>query len=296
MRKAGRILAKLSAIALAIVGAPSIIQAEEEHSHGPALWKVADEDTTIYLFGTVHALPDGVDWYDERISAAFETSDLLVTEVDMSSMSGAAGDMMNRARLTDGQTLRSLMTDEHRDTYESTLATMGLPAEALDPFEPWYAAMTLTMLPLMQAGYGPDSGVEHILEQRWGPDRQRGALETLDQQIDLFDGLPMDVQLNYLAETVDTVPEMTQVLDAMVDEWLDGDADDLGELLNAEMSDPALYERLLVGRNRHWAEWIDNRMTQPGTVFIAVGAGHLAGAGSVQEQLKARGITVERVD
>ena len=56
-----------------------------------------------------------------------------------------------------------------------------------------------------------------------------------------------------------------------------------------------LYERLLTSRNANWAGWIENRLEQPGTVFIAVGAGHLAGAGSVQEQLEDRGLEVRRI-
>ncbi len=78
-------------------------------------------------------------------------------------------------------------------------------------------------------------------------------------------------------------------------EWLAGDADALGELMNEEMDDPALYERLLVNRNRNWVNWIENRLEEPGTVFIAVGAGHLAGEGSVQQILAERGLTAERV-
>jgi len=58
---------------------------------------------------------------------------------------------------------------------------------------------------------------------------------------------------------------------------------------------PELAQVLLIQRNARWAQWIKQRLTQPGTVFIAVGAGHLAGKGSVQEQLKALGISSARV-
>jgi uncharacterized protein YbaP (TraB family) len=81
----------------------------------------------------------------------------------------------------------------------------------------------------------------------------------------------------------------------MVAEWLKGDAVRLAELLNAEMTDPVLYERLLTARNANWAGWIQSRLAQPGTVFIAVGAGHLAGVGSVQDQLEQRGVKVRRI-
>ncbi len=85
------------------------------------------------------------------------------------------------------------------------------------------------------------------------------------------------------------------MMDRMVDEWLEGDADGLAALLNEGLTDPVLAEALLYARNDRWAEWIDTRMDSPGTVFVAVGAGHLAGAKSVQDYLTARGFTVDRV-
>lgn len=261
---------------------------------GPALWQVADEDTTIYLFGTVHALPEGKNWFDGRIERAFNSADELVTEIDVSSAASSAQALQAASALPEGQTLRALMTDENRQQYEAALVGLGLPVEALDKYEPWFAAMTLSLLPLMRSGYQTQSGVELSLNGRAG-DKTRGALETIEQQVDLFDTLPQEAQLAFLDGTVEKLDDATSTLDAMVAEWMEGDAVALARLLNAELTDPVLYERLLTSRNANWASWIENRLEQPGTVFIAVGAGHLAGAGSVQEQLKDRGLKVRRV-
>ncbi len=261
---------------------------------GPALWQVADEDTTIYLFGTVHALPEGKNWFDGRIERAFNSADELVTEIDVSSAASSAQALQAASALPEGQTLRALMTDENRQQYEAALVGLGLPVEALDKYEPWFAAMTLSLLPLLRSGYQTQSGVELSLNGRAG-DKTRGALETIEQQVDLFDTLPQEAQLAFLDGTVEKLDDATSTLDAMVAEWLEGDALALAGLLNAELTDPVLYDRLLTSRNANWAAWIENRLEQPGTVFIAVGAGHLAGAGSVQEQLKDRGLKVRRV-
>lgn len=261
---------------------------------GPALWQVADEDTTIYLFGTVHALPEGKNWFDGRIERAFNSADELVTEIDVSSAASSAQALQAASALPEGQTLRSLMTNENRQQYEAALVGLGLPVEALDKYEPWFAAMTLSLLPLLRSGYQTQSGVELSLNGRAG-DKTRGALETIEQQVDLFDTLPQEAQLAFLDGTVEKLDDATSTLDAMVAEWLEGDALALAGLLNAELTDPVLYDRLLTSRNANWAAWIENRLEKPGTVFIAVGAGHLAGAGSVQEQLKDRGLKVRRV-
>lgn len=282
------------ALSLGALASPALADHHEGETTGPALWSLSDEDTTIYLFGTIHVLPEGETWYDDRIAKAFESSDELVFEVSLDDMEGSAEAMAGLAMLPEGQTLRDLMTEENRAEYEAALDGLGVPAAALDPVEPWAATLNLSMLPLMQAGWQPNSGVEMVLRQR-GEDKQRGALETVEEQVALFDTLPMDAQLELLDATVENIDQMVSSLDLMKVEWLEGDAAALGELMNAEMDDPALYERLLVNRNRNWASWIENRLDTPGTVFIAVGAGHLAGEGSVQSLLKERGLTVERI-
>jgi uncharacterized protein YbaP (TraB family) len=261
---------------------------------GPALWQVADKDTTIYLFGTVHALPQGKNWFDGRIERAFNASDELVTEIDMGNAAASAGALQTASQLPADQSLRALMSVDNRQQYEAALVGLGLPVEALDRYEPWFAAMTLSLMPLLRSGYDPQSGVEHSLGGRAG-EKKRAALETIEQQVALFDGLPQQAQLEYLDETVEKIPEATTTLDAMVAEWLEGDAVELANMLNAEMTDPVLYDRLLTARNANWAGWIENRLEQPGTVFVAVGAGHLAGKGSVQDQLKQRGLPVKRI-
>jgi len=261
---------------------------------GPALWQVADKDTTIYLFGTVHALPQGKTWFDGRIERAFNASDELITEIDLSEAASSAQALQAASALPQGQSLRALMSDENRRQYEAALVGLGLPVEALDQYEPWFAAMTLSLLPLLRSGYDTGSGVEQSLGGKAGT-KTRGALETIGEQVALFDTLPQEAQLAYLDETVEKMDEATGTLDAMVAEWVEGDAVALAAMLNAELTDPVLYERLLTSRNANWAGWIEDRLQRPGTVFVAVGAGHLAGAGSVQEQLEARGLKVTRV-
>ena len=91
------------------------------------------------------------------------------------------------------------------------------------------------------------------------------------------------------------MPEARNVLAGMVEAWKRGDAATLARMMNEEEDDPVLLERLLTNRNKAWAEWIDKRLDRPGTVFLAVGAGHLAGAGSVQDQLASKGIATNRV-
>jgi uncharacterized protein YbaP (TraB family) len=261
---------------------------------GPALWEVKDEDTTIYLFGTIHVLPEGVDWYDARIARAFSASGELVTELDMQDPAAISAAITAAAPLPADGNLRELMAPESRQRYEAALTGLGLPPSALDSYEPWYAALNLSLAPLLRAGFDPSTGVEVALQDR-AQGKRHLALETNEQQVQMFDGMELSHQLEYLDSTVEGVNEVVPTISEMVTNWKVGDAGRLGAIMNGEIADQYLYNRLLVNRNMNWASWIEQRMAEPGTVFIAVGAGHLAGEGSVQDQLRARGLTVTRV-
>lgn len=264
--------------------------------NGPAMWKVADEDTTIYLFGTVHVLPEGIDWYDATIADALTGSDIIVTEIPMDPGSEAQLQQLTLTTgvLPVGTTLRSLLTPEQTTVYEAALAKVGVPPAAFDPFKPWLAGLTLSLLPLMQQGYAPDSGVEKVLLGKAG-DKPQGALETAEFQLGIFNSMPQDAQITFMMEAADGIDEVKPMLDRMVAKWAEGDAEELAAIMNEGMTDPAIAEALLYTRNANWAEWVDTRLDEPGTVFVAVGAGHLAGARSVQDYLAEKGITVTRV-
>ncbi|WP_226700870.1 TraB/GumN family protein [Qipengyuania gaetbuli] len=297
-------LAASSALALLALPAcattevePATATAAKAEPNGPAMWKVADEDTTIYLFGTVHALPDDVNWLRPDIASALNDSDTLVTEITAGEMEDPSSQMAiaAKAMLPQDQSLRDTLSDEDRAVYEAALVKLGLPPGAFDRFEPWFAGMTLAVLPLMQQGYNPESGVEKVIDTEAGPDRTRAALETLQSQIDIFDTLPADAQVEFLMSSARDPMAIVNMMDQMVAEWMEGDADDLAKIMNMGLSDPALADALLYKRNERWAQWIDERLDKPGAVFIAVGAGHLAGQKSVQDYLSARGIEVSRV-
>lgn len=264
---------------------------------GPALWKVADEDTTIYLFGTVHALPENIDWFRGPIASALESSGTLVTEVP----SGFEQDpalqqtIMGLAMLPADESLRDQLDPEQRASYEAAMTSLDLPVGAFDRFEPWFAGVNLAMLPLLKAGYTPGSGVEKVVEGRAPATVTRDALETADFQLGVLDSLPRQSQVDFLIATTDMIDEVVPMMNQLLTEWVEGDTDQLGELMNANLADPVLAEALLYSRNRNWSDWIQQRLDTPGTVFMAVGAGHLAGTNSVQDYLAERGLTATRV-
>ncbi|OBX20196.1 hypothetical protein A9995_00195 [Erythrobacter sp. QSSC1-22B] len=277
--------------------APAVATAPVAAPAGPALWTVADDDTTIYMFGTVHALPEDIDWYSGPVATALGSSGTLVTEIPTGFEQDPATQqaVIAMALLPEGESLRDQLDPEQRASYEAAMTSLELPVGAFDRFEPWFAGVNLAMLPLLKAGYTPESGVEKVVEERAPEGASRDALETVEFQLGMLDGLPLQSQVDFLIATTDMIDEVVPMMTQMLSEWVEGDTEALGELMNANLADPVLAEALLYSRNRNWADWIQQRLDTPGTVFMAVGAGHLAGDNSVQDYLAERGMTVTRV-
>ncbi|MBO9498422.1 MAG: TraB/GumN family protein [Novosphingobium sp.] len=262
---------------------------------GPAVWRVKDRDTTIYLFGTIHFLPQDVQWLDPDLREALQSSTELVTELDPAKDGNIDQLMAQKGYLPAGENLRDKLAPKDRLAFESLLVSLGIPVEQFDRYKPWTAGLYLSVVMTKLAGFDPDQGVEQVIEDTARDGTRRAALETMQFQLELFNGLPEDRQIAYLNQIVASAPTLKQDLSAMLGAWLAGNAKGLAALINAEESDPVLYRHILTDRNANWAKWIKTRLGEPGTVFIAVGAGHLAGKGSVQDQLRKLGISSKRV-
>lgn len=262
----------------------------------PALWVLKDEDTTIYMFGTVHILKPGLTWFDEAVKEAFDQSDELVIEMISPDPAEMIRIVNEIAINTTGASLRDKLSAEDREKFEAAMTSLNLPVTAFDPLDPWFASVSMSMIPLTQSGYEVGSGVEKDLKA--AADLRNMTvigLETPEQQLGFFDNLPEEVQISFLNFTVETLDEMTEGMENMVAHWANANVDALGELMNAGLEDKILYDTLLANRNANWAEWVDDRMDKPGTLFLAVGAGHLAGDSSLQIMLKERGFKVKRL-
>ncbi len=265
---------------------------------GPALWAVKDADTTIYLFGTVHVLKPGVTWFDGGVKRAFDRSDELVLEIlEPENPAEMAAAMATSARTTDGVKLSDRLTPDARAKYQAAMTANGLPWAAFEGFYPWMAGMMLSVAPLERLGYKADLGAEkQLTAAARASGKPVGALETVEQQIGYFASLPIEHQIAFLNATVDGLPDMDAEFASLVGHWAKGEPNKLADEMNESLeATPELAQVLLVQRNARWAAWIRERLARPGTVFIAVGAGHLAGKQSVQAQLRGLGIASRRV-
>ena len=264
----------------------------------PALWVVKDKDTTVYLFGTIHVLKPGLTWFDEAVKTAFDRSDEVKLEIVMPDPATMQGLVQATGVAAPGTPpLTERLPEGKRAAITKAVTDLGLPANALDRYKPWLAATQLSVAPLSKLGYDSTNGPEEVISAAAKQaNKPLTGLETPEQQLGFFGSLSDAAQLQFLESTVDELPKLDSQMANMVEDWAKGDPDALAREMNDELkSSPEVAKVLLTDRNARWAQWIKQRMTTPGTVFVAVGAGHLAGPDSVQAHLAKLGVKAERV-
>ncbi|MFC7536891.1 TraB/GumN family protein [Sphingomonas sp. GCM10030256] len=265
----------------------------------PALWQVADRDTTVYLFGTIHLLPQNYSWRSPKFEAAVQRSNALVVEtlVDEKNPAALLGELMRLGLSSNLPPLLNRVSPDKRAALQAAVQRSGVPMAALDRMETWAAAFTLIGTQFRSLGLQSDQGVETVLRQAFtAAGKPVDQLETNSEQLSFFDTLPADAQLKLLEGAIERPEEVRQQFDGMLAAWARGDVNAIAQTFNTEMEgSPALEDALLRRRNANWAGWIQRRLAQPGAVMVAVGAGHLAGDASVQALLQQRGLKVTRI-
>ena len=274
--------------------------AEPSRASGrPAMWQVADRDTTVYLFGTIHLLPKNYAWRTPAFDQAVAGSHSLVVEtiVDSSNPQALAGELA-RLGFRDGlPPIATRVPAAKRAMLESAIAKTGIPRPAFDRMETWAAAFMLLGTQFKDLGLLGEAGVESVLRASFTQaGKPVGQLETNTEQLSLFDTLPESAQRALLEGSIDAPTEMRTQFNEMLNAWASGDVAAIGTSFNEDLSgSPELRDALLKRRNVNWTRWIERRMASPGSVFIAVGAGHLAGADSVVAMLERGGYQVRRI-
>lgn len=273
--------------------------AREVAGGSPALWQVADDDTKVYLFGTIHMLPANHNWRTAAFDQAVAGSGELVVEtiLDEANPQALAAEL---ARLGIAQGLPPIaerVSPAKRPLLEAAIAKTGIPRVAFDQMETWAAAFMLLGTQFKDLGLSGSAGVESMLRQNFRQaGKPIGQLETNLEQLSLFDTLPETGQRALLEGSIEAPAQMRTAFNAMLAAWTRGDVEAIGKTFNEDLAgSPELQAALIRRRNRNWSDWVRRRMAAPGTLMVAVGAGHLAGPESVVDLLQRQGYRVTRV-
>lgn len=279
----------------------SDLYADPVAGDGPALYAVKDDDTTVYLFGTFHLLPTGTQWRTAAFDDAMARTGQTYVEADVLSPDAQAeiGAVVAQLGLNpDGVTLSETLGADRAARFETLLAAYGVPISALEQMRPWLAVLSLTTIAYGQAGLDPAQGVEHsVLAQAATEGDSLGYLETATFQIETLAALDEEELLAGFDQNLGEIVELETLMLEGVEAWRVGDVAQLDALLIEESrrSAPGVYEAVFTQRNANWTDQIVAKLDQDEDAFLAVGAGHLYGPGSVIELLDARGVEIERI-
>jgi len=289
-----RLFAPIAAL-LAFV--PATADARAPQQAKPALWQVSDPDTTIYLFGTIHLLPDQTKWRSAKFDEAIANSQELVVETIIDEKNPAK--MMSAlASLGMAKGLPPIVervSAAKRPALQAAIKKSGVPEQAFNAMKTWMAAFILLNNQFKDLGLS--GGVEGVLRSDFvARNKPIGELETNLEQLGFFDKLPESSQLTLLDGAISGSADMKREYSGMLDSWTRGDVKGIARTFDRDLAtSPAMRDALIRQRNTNWAKWIERRMAQPGAVMVAVGAGHLAGTHSVLALLEKDGLKVRRI-
>lgn len=263
----------------------------------PFLWVVEEGASKVYLLGTIHSATADLYPLDPRIEKAFSESTHLVVEVDTSENKGMQPQTLNtmKAVYPNGDSLEKHLPPEVLKLAEQKLKKYGMKVSDISSYKPWFLALTLDDLEMNAVGLNPQNGIDaHFIQEAKGH-KKIIPLETVEQQLEVFNGMTDQEQILLLKNTLTDLDQLGSFMKQSIRAWKSGDEEKLNQLLNGPMTNnpdfKTVYQKVFDERNERMAKKIEKLMKKTGIYFVAVGAGHLVGhKGLIQLLGKRHGI------
>jgi uncharacterized protein YbaP (TraB family) len=259
-----------------------------------SLWELHGKHNTVYLLGSIHVLRLSDYPLAPAMLEAYANAKSVIMEVNLEEISSAQvqEEMLTSAILPEGKTLPDVLGPQRYGRAGALAHEVGVELSTFDQFAPWFAAEAISQLQLMQLGFQPEAGVEmYFMERARSDGKSVAGLETVHDQISLFQNMPLDTQAEYLISSLEQAHDLPKEVSSMVQAWQRGDTQWFANQLQSELGrDPRLYESVLAARNRKWVPKIEALLNDDKNYLVIVGTGHLVGQGSVIDLLKKDGI------
>ncbi|MBC8027562.1 MAG: TraB/GumN family protein [Steroidobacteraceae bacterium] len=245
-----------------------------------SVWTLKGKTNTVYLAGSVHALPKEHSEFPPALERAYAAADAIVMEVDLDDLDPleAVQFITTKGTLPAGQTLEQIVGKKY-SSVAALADSLEVPEVAIAKLEPWAAAMVLTQFALMKSGFEAELGIDMQLVGRARADGKKiDGLETVVDQLSVFDDRSFAEQTQFLLDSTEDAPELPDDLDRLVAAWRTGDLAALEkEFLKERARTPALYDALLGARNRKWVPQIEALLDDDRDYLVVVGALHFVG-------------------
>ncbi len=263
-----------------------------------SLWKISQGKNHVFIGGTIHVMSPSDYPLPEEFEKAYQQSQKLVFETDISKLSAPAfqQQLMQAVSYTDGQTLKSVLKPETYTKLESYSRSIQFPIERLQNFKPTMVVMTLTMLELQRLGLAGE-GVDAFFNSRAIKDLKiLDGLESTEAHLSFIANMGLGQEDALILNALQEMKTLPKMLQDMKEAWRAGDSVglDLIAFVPMKKAFPALYDQLLVKRNQAWQPQIEAMFLTPEVEMVLVGAGHLVGNDGLIKAFKQRGYKVEQ--
>jgi len=259
-----------------------------------SLWELHGKHNTVYLMGSIHVLRQSDYPLAPAMLEAYANSKAVLMEVNLEEISSAQvqTEMLASAMLPENKTLPEVLGKTRYARADDLAHAVGVDLSMFDQFAPWFVAEAISQLQLSQLGFQPEAGVEmYFIERARHDGKSVAGLETVHDQIALFEGMSLDTQADYLLSSLEQAHDLPAEVDSMVKAWRSGDTRWFDRQMKSELgNDPRLYQAVLGSRNRKWLPKIEALLNEDKNTLVIVGTGHLVGQGSVLELLAKDGI------
>jgi uncharacterized protein YbaP (TraB family) len=277
----------LAAVLLLAIGAQACARGES------SVWSVKGERNTVYLAGSVHALPKDHGEFPEQLERAYRAANVIVLEVDLDDMNplDAVKFISTNGTLPADKTLKDVVGAKPYERVTALAASLEVPETVIAKLEPWAAALILTQFALNKTGFDANLGIDMQITERARTDgKPLEGLETVIDQLSVFDNRGFEEQTRFLLDSADDAPKLREDLDKLITAWRAGDLRALEKEFRKERKkSPELYDALLGERNRRWLPKIEALLKDDRDVLVVVGALHFVGRDGLLALLKKDG-------
>ncbi len=269
------------------------------------LWKASDEDSTVYLLGSIHVANPSIYPISKAILTAFDKSNALVVEADIANQNDGIKYMQQKMMFTGEDTLDKNVPKDVYDRFVGVVTPLGLKPEVYNKLKPWYAAMLVQNVQLAQNSYSANLGVDLYFTAKATGKKTIVEIEGLKFQVDMFDSFSKKLQEQYLTATLtpdkSIQQKQTEAISSIMKAWKTGDAAEIEKLVLMEddgsVEAKEYNEKLWTTRNDNMYQKTKTYLADPmkKTYFIVVGAGHMEGKNGIITQLEGNGYKVEQI-
>ncbi|MEO0421126.1 MAG: TraB/GumN family protein [Pseudomonadota bacterium] len=280
-----------------MLGATALAEPETNPAREALLWRVSDGEHHLLLLGSIHVLREKDMPLPPPVLDAYANSDTLVMEMDVASAPAGALErkLQEFGAAAPLRTLDVVFADGYPQLREQLLEA-GIDPQAVNGFDPWFLATVLININLTQLGFRGNLGVEAQLSARATKDgRETAGLETISEQLSIFEGLATPTQRAMLSEALEELGQLRDITERTISAWRRADTQVLREELLDSLGDqPDLYRSLVADRNARWIPSLMAMLESPEVELVVVGSLHLLGEDSVVQLLRRKGgLTLE---